>query len=223
MNALVVVMAHRGAKDCYDRHLRFWESHGCDMLVVGDESGRVQDRYEEINIGPCNMHCYPRWRAMLSRCAEAAETGIEMFMFYEQDSIGLDPEIPKTSGMFGVTQHQYNENDPTAERYANVPWRMDRETLLAIVEKMKAYPDFQEHGTNDRLIPGLAQLCSIPLIRFKPECYGAPGAKICSCHFPDLKRAIMKGATMIHGIKNREALDFVLECRHQYENERACR
>jgi hypothetical protein len=204
VNNLVVVMAHSHAKGTWERHLPYWEAHDSDILVIGDGCGQLQSKYQEINIGPASSRSYERWRKMVEECyARACDGAAQMFMFYEHDSISLSPVIPHTRGMFGITLAMPNQlGDYTAVRYANAPWRIDGRSIMAMRNKMNEFPDFQEYGTNDRFVPGLAQLCGVPLMPFDPPGFSPPGGTIKPENYADMIRALDCGATMIHGIKD---------------------
>jgi hypothetical protein len=143
---------------------------------------------------------------MMERCSYEARNGVDMFMFYEYDSVSIEPAIEMTQGLFGIVHRFSGAYNWTASRYANVPWRMDGRTVTALYEKMIAYPECQEHGCNDRLIPALAQLCGIPLMDYTPPGYGPPGSTVHKHNLGDLQAAKDRGARHFHGIKTPDAL-----------------
>jgi len=215
MNPIVIILPHKAAQETFDRHLPFWEWHGLPVVVAQSSDAPVETRHQQFTYGPsCHSgaDAINKIKAVLHWFAKSGHSHAAIF---EYDSLLLQKRIEFPNGLTGVLMPNTEPSRFMAPRYPLVPWTVDRASVLRLLEITDRYPTIMEEGAGDRFMAAICQVAGVPVLPFSPPGYGegtiqplfSPTAGL-------LLDALQHGARAIHGIKDKAALDFIVqECR----------
>lgn len=223
---LVVVIGHKGStmgtavlgeepdpamtQAIFDRHLPFWEHHGWPIIVITPKTKPLDTTHERIfcgDHGHSGANAYSRVHCLLKLLSERR---YRFAIIHEYDSICLDQSPRMRIGLCGNVWPNYDPSRFMTLRYANPPWTLDRRSAVAMWEAMNRWPDVEEEGFNDRLLPALAEIAGVPMLGFNNEGYSNDTLLERDRDMLEF-RIKRKRACWIHGIKTEAALNVVLK------------
>lgn len=220
MKNRVVVIAHGNGIAAFRRHENHWKKHQEKLLVVCPENDPVESEHETLKIGEA-MHngkgSIERIKKLFERLYEGDYW--DKCVVYEYDSFCLDPITWNTGRFKGF----YGNIKPNAEcprmmapRYANPPWTFDGDSFRKMAKVMGDYPDLYEDGEADRYLSALAMLANVPIFDYSPVGFSRGTINEKKRDIREMQKAIYRGATMIHGVKQ----EWVLRAAEQFYDEK---
>jgi hypothetical protein len=217
---LVIVLAHAGAQDCFDRHLPFWRGHGSDILVFCPEDAPVKTSLQTVLIGRA-QHAGPTAGERFRKIWEAAlNLNYDRYLYFEGDALSLDSRVPafaqNETGFFG---NEFSNNDPRfqGKRFHHPPYFCDRQSLWHYVKARREFPDGFEEGFSDRQISLVCDRAGIPFHGWSAAGFsrntiepGGPTMMAQAAH------AAREGSTMYHGVKHQAVLETLVAAHRQH-------
>jgi len=219
IRSFVVVVAHAGEQRLFERHLMLYLRIGPPLTVLTPKDNPIPFRgvvtYPSDDGGKNHVR---RWRQLLPILAEMDADRIILF---EPDSFALVPEIPefyvigpdrvkRFDAPMVIGNVKYGPSSHAAvssTHYVLHPIILTRAAIRSLLEAWRAIPDDFEGGHSDRALFRLAQQSGIRIVDFHRYGLGYGDIRIFPAEYPAMVNAIQKGANLIHGIKDWEALD----------------
>lgn len=220
MNCLVVILGHGAIQATFDRHLHLWESHRCPILVNSpcDDPIRTSHSTYESGLSAHNGDAaYWRFRNII--CHMASMVWYDQFLLMEYDCFMLDPVIRPLRGVRAVMADNLEQRFQES-RFGIPPMQMDGETLRRIAAEASKDEGPHSFGFLDRIISRWVSQAKVgPMFAWEPT--GIAIAKIEIEHLDYMRKAIMRGVTAVHGVKDQFILDLVLKWRAEYIAQRS--
>lgn len=212
-DTLAVVLAHGGAQDTFDRHLKYWTDLPADLLIISPQDWPIRvphgTQTAELQTGR-RAHNGPesikRFRKILTTMYGL---GYHHYAFFEYDAICLQPAImPKPD--FSMVGNVFYDTSPgrrfegTVFIHPPIFWPGDiMDHLMRVIGR---YSDEQEHGFWDRWLGLICEKEGIPLTNAMDVGTGFAHNTIEPNHLPSAVEAARKGAYLFHGVKTPEVL-----------------
>lgn len=216
-STLIAIMAHKDIKDTLERHLPFWYRYNYDIRVFspadnaihGDAIARGMGVECQVvgSRGHNGQSAMARFIYLLSFLATDEVYGRIILAEYDSlitQLIWPDPDEDEVAAMF----FHKGDSNFTAEFYPHPPLFMRRETLLRIVQNGLMAPE-AEGGMWDRWFGRAMELSGVKPKNMIDQ--GFSRNTVHPAHYPDLTKAVAKGAWLFHGIKDAAALDIIVK------------
>lgn len=200
MSPSVAIIAHGGAQETFDRHLKFWEAINPNPTVYCPYDAPIKTKNSTVEFGSKGRAISDSIIRLKLILEQFIQKPADYLLLFEYDSICFDhsPLPPDPGAICGNPMPSLDARF-LAPRYLNPPWRISVQAALAILQKAKEYPFLTEHGEADRWLSAMAHLAGVPMLPYEPRGYSRQ--TIGHEHLSELRTAIYEGATMIHGIK----------------------
>lgn len=212
-NSLIVVMAHASAQEIFDRHLPLWEKYHTRIIVASPIDAPVMTRHMQIG---CSLASHSRELGLcrvkiLFWYLAHRYKGFSRYFIFEYDSFFTGPKLPETNhGLTGNLNVSFDK-EFTSLIYPVPPWVIDG---FSLVKMQKAMEDsngiLYEEGFMDRYLAEICDYANVQMSDYSPA--GFYSGTITPSDYPAITEAKNHGAFAWHGIKDKETLDFILQC-----------
>lgn len=214
MTLLPVIMAHGNGIAAFRRHEKYWLAHKMPLLVCCPEDDPLKSGHETLHFKKASHAGKDAGERLKLLVEELARRTWDQCVIYEYDSFMLEPTVPGSPGIHGIVFRNDESPKFMAERYANPPWTVDRESFEAMRAVMLKYPRLHEHGYADRWLSALAMLAGVPLFDYEPA--GFSRGTIQTSDIPLVNMRIKhEGCFAFHGVKQ----EWVLKAIEQFWDE----
>ena len=205
MKCLIVVMAHAAAQSTFNRHLRFWESHGQDIVVFSPQDAVVRTKHPVIAWGTASHHDAMANERFFRMLEIISRMNYDRFCINEYDSLCFSPEIPYTEDGY-LWANSWKNEDPSfsGEWYFHPPLIMCNRVLKRIVQACKDVPFSSEKGFWDRYLGIVVQKYGIGFGTYNEQGFSRNTIEIQD--LPAAMNARRNGAVLFHGIKDASTL-----------------
>lgn len=225
MRTVVCIVAHQGDQDLFDRHFGLWQRHnGWNIVVFTPVDAPVKADKKYLLTYPSEdggRNHIRRWRQILSMLSTMED--VDRFVLFEPDSFCLSQWIPRFYVVgpdrvkrfdapilvSNVKDGPQSNRKVSATHYVLHPIILTRSAIRLLSEAWRGLPDDFEGGHSDRAIFRLAQQSGVRIADFQRYGLGYGDIRIFETEYPALMNAVTKGATMIHGVKEKELTDSV--------------
>lgn len=225
MKTLISIMAHAEAEDVFWRHFGFWHAHkkqGADLLFWMPEDNAFKVPGEELMVSGKREHdgleSIKRFYTIFEHMAKLE--GYDQYALFEYDSFVLG-DLPIVSDRTFVLGNKFTENSSAwkSKQFMHPPIFIGSAAIKPLVHQMGRTSFREESGMWDRwfgLVCDRAKITTQSLFATSifDSSLGFSRNTVEDDDLPDLRRAILHGATCIHGIKSEQALRIVNETRH---------
>lgn len=209
-------MAHREAQDAFNRHLPVWKGLGDRVIVICPLDSQITSlpRIQSIGLSEkTGMHACERVQLALKVGADFEEVGI-----YEWDSLcfGLRPGLGKDTCIW--TQVKC---DPRATgvfvtpNYPSWPIYLTGKTCARLLTRVDQAVKHQDCLVPDRFVGLLAFFAGVELRPFFNGSYTQNTIESPE-HCAEMVNAIMRGVTMVHGIKTEPVFRMAMAARDAF-------
>lgn len=228
MKTLITVMAHKEAQEIFDRHFQLWWDLGHDVLVVFPQGKRVAmpeirgkhpntiQALEIARPAHTGVESIIRFRTILEHMNGC---GYDRYAFFEYDAICLGP-LPEKCG--DIAGNVFTDDSPNrgfiGTSFVHPPLVFTAGGLAKVVEEMRGMGLADEKAVWDRWFGLCTERIGIPVYNFLKTGEGFADNTIHPPRFIDLRRAVLAGAKMLHGVKTPEALQVAREAHRLYTN-----
>lgn len=232
MTTLVCIMGHRECQETFDRHLPYWQAHGCDMVIFCPEDSIVNTRGHFLwAYGPKGHHSASanrRFKELLNACCK---TSYDRYVIFEYDALCLTPAIPffyemskerylrpKDGKDFDrpyLCGNVFHDNTPDKKfkgsTFVHPPLIMTRAGLCIIADHLNMLPDDAELGFWDRMLGLACENAGIEPMDFMAKGLGYARNSIEPQHYEEVWNAAGDGRIFWHGVKTEGALARILD------------
>lgn len=217
MTTLINILAHKEAQQTFERHFQFWEKVAdkpSDILVWCPSNSKVECPGIQILCVAAAQHAGSeailRIRTILEH---GRDSGYDRVAFFEYDSICLGDKLPEFSEDIGANIFLDTESDKfNGGMFTHPPVVVKREGLARLCEAFKSMSLADEGGFWDRWL-GLAIKRAALSHRNFLSGEGFSRNTIHGDGWQAMREFIIDGATMIHGIKDKETLEVAVRAR----------
>lgn len=225
MRTVICVVAHAGDQDVFDRNFHLWKRHnGWNIIVLSPEDSPVKvDRKFALTFPSKDegMNHIRRWGKIFSALSTMKD--VDRFVIFEPDSFCLSPKIPRFYAvgedrvkhfdvpmlvgnvMYGPPTHR----KVSSSHYVLHPLILTRSGAELLSEAWRAIPEDCEGGHSDRAIYRLSQQSGVRIVDFHRYGLGYAQIRVFPSEYIAMQEAIIRGARMIHGVKEKHATDIV--------------
>ncbi len=207
-NKVIVVFAHAGEKEMFNRHLPYWRQHNLPIILSTPKDAPLEVPIPTIRCGTSGHS----GQGALNRVIEAFKamllTHYDVFLFAECDCVIFrkPPEHPgegMTAFVFGNAEERF-----AAKQFPHGLWYFDRKTIKGLLFAIAYSPQVFEGGYGDRWLGALCQIAGLK-IWHEATCFSRNSLDRPE-FIRDAKFAYQNGAWWIHGIKTEEMLRQVI-------------
>lgn len=222
MKTHVSIMAHADAKDTFLRHFRYWKmqaGENLDNLMVWmpeDAKFNVEGVISQT-VGRKEHHgpqAILRFRYMLDFL-----NGLDFdrFLIYEYDAISLEHVRDFPEEFAGNIFHEDHPGVQfLAPLFSHPPLVFSKRGLAKVCAEMKQMPEM-ESGMWDRYLGLAIHRAGLTVRNFMADGTGYAHNTIHENQYDDVRRAIMKGAVHLHGVKQIGCLQVIELARKRKE------
>lgn len=218
MKLFILVTAHGRAQVTFDRHLPFWLAHNPDELIICSPANDIVKAkgFWQLPAFEASHHGPESYKRLMFGLRHAFDCGADFYVLFEYDSLCLEPRLDFLPGFQCIVQRNPGDREYATDTWPNFPVIMDHDTLGVLLGMARKFPDLQENGYQDRIMGALAAKAGIQLVEHQPKGYSHN--TILPDHLAEFQAALLTGATMIHGIKDRLTLNWALHWHQFYQN-----
>lgn len=205
-NTTVIILAHRGAQNTFERHLPLWMSYGLPVVVLTPTDTPIVYPVRTMQIGPSGHMGDPaveRYKGMLKALIKI---GSPYYVIFEYDSFYLGRMLPAVQkGLWGTLCSNSEPARFMAMRYVCPPWTLDMESVLDMDVVARKWDSVKEEGFADRLLSAWAMLANVPMQNL-PETgpfFNTIDSNALSVVIPSIRQ----GQRWIHGAKRPNILE----------------
>lgn len=208
-NTLVVIMAHQGGQETFNRHLPYWETHQCDILVYSPSNAPILTTHQQLLWGHATHHSDHANERFVFLLKVLTKMHYDGFIIFEYDAICLDPQFLPTQAMLcSYGANIFHDNRPErgfkGTTFTHPPLWFTRNGLLSIVEHNLPYTE--ELGFWDRWLGYCLERIGAKPYDWLSEGKGYAKNTIEPADYDNMACAIRHGAVMLHGVKSAECL-----------------
>lgn len=215
VRTLIAIHCHHGVEDVIERHEPFWRAHGHDFVYLCPQDRPITNRPHlsagfQGHAGPVSIDRFRRaWKLL-----EHLE--YDRYVIFEYDSLCISGDLPETlSGLWG-NRFENEDSRFKAKRYFHAPWILTLRTLSSLNAIMHVMPSNTEGGYFDRFLGYALETSKIPGNDLKEAGFGYSQNTIDERFYEGMQKAILNGATCLHGVKSKECLSLALIQRENF-------
>lgn len=217
-------MAHAQAQATFDRHLPLWEAHGCPILVYCPANSQVQTRHPVLAYGKASHHDAEANRRFKFLLRHLERSLYDKFVVFEYDSFCLTPQLPLNDPAIAGNifyDGEHLKNGFEGESFIHPPLMFEAFALQSLNEVLQEMPDTACRGFWDRLLGYATEKGSWWCRDFLADGIGFSRNTIETTDIPAVEKAVLAGATLIHGCKTEQCLKAILNAYLTRQNQQA--
>lgn len=229
MTTLVVIMAHADIQGTFDRHLKLWEAHGCDIIVYSPVDSVCQPRgHLGVLYGQKGHHSAEANRRFKRLISFLATTAYDRCVIFEYDALCLTPAIPiffqwkraKDLKSRDFTRpylcgNVFHDDGPDKKfqgrTFVHPPLIFTHAGLDLLLPHLNALPDDAELGFWDRTLGLACERAGIEPLDFMAHGLGYAQNTIEQRQWKSAHDAAMNGSIFFHGVKDETVLRMLIE------------
>jgi hypothetical protein len=230
MRTLVTIMAHKEAQEIFERHFPLWWDLGHELLVVYPKRSRVlipmprgkQERQVmQLEVGEpahSGIESIVRFRTILE---QMHGMGFDRYAFFEYDALCFGP-LPEMRG--DVAGNLFRDDSPNrgfiGTCFVHPPLMFTHKGLEMVVNMIRQMKLTDEKSVWDRFLGLCLERIGIErnVHNFLATGEGISRNTWEPAEYPELKKAVRSGVSMIHGLKSKEALAICMEGSRLWQN-----
>jgi hypothetical protein len=223
-------MAHKEAQEIFERHFPLWWDLGHELLVVYPKRSRVlipmprgkQERQVmQLEVGEpahSGIESIVRFRTILE---QMHGMGFDRYAFFEYDALCFGP-LPEMRG--DVAGNLFRDDSPNrgfiGTCFVHPPLMFTHKGLEMVVNMIRQMKLTDEKSVWDRFLGLCVERIGIPIWNFMDHNQGTSMNTWNDDDLPRLHKEIMKGASMVHGVKSKRAFDVAVNAGRLYRNKK---
>lgn len=210
---LALIQAHHGVEETVKRHLPFWRAVSRRVVFVTRVDAKLELEVEQIAIGTGGHHGQELAERIVGMFDWASKESWTTFGLFEYDAISLSMLAPPLEGMAALRYRQDRPDYWVGKFFLHYPHVYSRKAFDKIHPQLKEILSQKVIDTrySDRFIGLAAERAGVPIMDLRAEKIGFSRDTITELDRSELIKAVRKGASFFHGIKDADTLKALIK------------